>query len=165
MQLKHLQVRPADESSAPEPESFSENHKPVDLTGNEAGETLNRHLAAIVESSDDAILSKDLNGIILSWNQGAEKIFGYTAAEVIGKPVTILMPVERQNEEQTILERIRKGERVDHFQTIRKRKNGTLVNISLTISPIKDSSGTIVGASKIARDITEQKHAEELWQH
>src|SRR5678815_5449405 len=165
MQLKRLQVRPADELPAPESERFSENHKPDDLTGNEAAETLSRHLAAIVECSDDAILSKDLNGIIRSWNHGAEKIFGYTAAEVIGKPVTILMPPERQNEEGTILARIRKGEQVHHFQTIRQRKNGTLVNISLTISPIKDSRGTIIGASKIARDITPQKHAEDLWQH
>jgi len=119
------------------------------------------HLAAIVESSDDAIISKDLNGIITSWNRGAERVFGYTAEEVIGKPVVILIPPDRQEEEPEILRRLQRGERVDHFETIRRRKDGTLLNISLTISPVKDMSGRIVGASKIARDITAQKRAEE----
>ncbi len=119
-------------------------------------------LAAIVDSSDDAIISKDLNGIIQTWNGGAERLFGYRADEVIGKPVTILMPPERLNEEPGILARVRKGQRVDHYETIRRKKDGTLVDISLTVSPICDATGTIVGASKIARDITGQKRRNEL---
>lgn len=118
-------------------------------------------LAAIVESSSDAIVSKDLNGIIMSWNAGAEAIFGYTADEVIGKPVTILMPPERVDEEPGILRRIRSGERIDHYETVRRRKDGRLINISLNVSPVYDEHGIIVGASKIARDITESKAAEE----
>jgi len=117
-------------------------------------------LAAIIDSSDDAIISKDLNGIITSWNKGAERVFGYTAEETIGRSVTMLIPPERLKEEPKILERLRRGERVDHFETIRVRKDGTLINISLTISPIRDTQGRIVGASKIARDITDRKHAE-----
>lgn len=117
-------------------------------------------LAAIINSSDDAIISKDLNGIITSWNKGAERVFGYTAEETIGRSVTMLIPPERLKEEPKILERLRRGERVDHFETIRVRKDGTLINISLTISPIRDTQGRIVGASKIARDITDRKHAE-----
>lgn len=117
----------------------------------------NRLLSAIVDSSDDAIISKDLNGIITSWNKSAERLFGYTEAEIVGRPVTTLMPPDRMEEEPFILARIRKGERVDHFETVRRRKDGILIDISLTISPIKDRSGTIIGASKIARDITEQK--------
>jgi PAS domain S-box-containing protein len=116
--------------------------------------TLGATLAAIVESSDDAILTKDLDGIITTWNAGAERIFGYTAAEVVGRPVTILMPPDRVNEEPGILERIRRGERVEHYETIRRRKDGTLLDISLTVSPIRDADGTVVGASKVARDIT-----------
>ena len=118
-------------------------------------------LNAIVDSSDDAIISKDLNSIVTSWNKGAERLFGYTAAEMVGRPITILIPADRQDEEPEILSRLRRGERVDHFQTIRKRKDGSLLDISLTISPIKDIHGKIVGASKIARDITQQKRAEE----
>jgi PAS domain S-box-containing protein len=120
-----------------------------------------RRLAAIVESSDDGILSKDLNGVITSWNQGAERLFGYTADEAIGKPVTMLIPTERHDEEPAILARIRRGERVEHYETIRQRKDGSLIDISLTISPIRDQDGKIVGASKIARDITERRQAEE----
>jgi PAS domain S-box-containing protein len=120
-----------------------------------------QRLAAIVESSDDAILSKDLNGIITSWNKGAERLFGYTEEETLGKPVTMLMPPERQNEEPAILARIRRGERVDHYETVRQRKDGSLIDISLTVSPIKDTNGQVVGASKIARDISERKRAEE----
>jgi hypothetical protein len=112
-------------------------------------------LSAIVESSDDAIISKDLNGVITSWNQSAERLFGYTAGEVIGKSIAILIPAERQDEEPQILARLRRGERVEHFQTIRVRKDGSRLNISLTISPVKDADGRIVGASKVARDITE----------
>ncbi|MEO8595221.1 MAG: PAS domain S-box protein [Candidatus Solibacter sp.] len=117
------------------------------------------HLAAIVESSDDAIISKDLNGVITSWNQSAERVFGYTAGEVTGKHISILIPPDRLAEEPEILRRLQLGERVDHFETIRRRKDGTLLNISLTISPVRDSTGRIVGASKIARDITEWKQA------
>jgi PAS domain S-box-containing protein len=115
-------------------------------------------LSAIVESSDDAIISKNLNGVITSWNKSAERTFGYTAAEAIGQPVaTLLIPLDRQDEEPNILARLRRGERVDHFETKRRRKDGTLLDVSLTISPVKDSTGTIIGASKIARDITESK--------
>jgi PAS domain S-box-containing protein len=120
-----------------------------------------RHYVAIVESSDDAILSKNLDGVITSWNQGAQKLFGYTAEEVVGKSVTILIPSERHDEEPLILGRIRRGERIDHYETIRQRKDGSLIDISLTVSPIRDALGRIVGASKIARDVTERKRAQE----
>ena len=116
-------------------------------------------LAAVVESSDDAIITKDLRGNITSWNQGAEEIFGYTAEEVIGQPVTILMPPERTDEEPEILARIRNGEKVRHYETVRCRKDGTRVNISLTVSPLYDEEGQIIGVSKIARDITERLRA------
>ncbi|OHV79983.1 PAS domain S-box protein [Rhizobium sp. LCM 4573] len=118
-------------------------------------------LAAIVESSDDAIVSKSLQGIITTWNKGAERLFGYSAAEAIGKPITILIPEDRLDEEPAILARIHAGERVDHFETIRRRKDGTLLDISLTISPIRNSAGKIIGASKIARDISDRKRAAE----
>jgi len=121
-------------------------------------------LASIIESSDDAIVSKDLNGIVASWNKGAERIFGYAAAEMIGKSITLLIPPELRGEEGEILARIRRGERVDHFETVRRRKDGTRINISLTVSPIKNAEGGIVGASKIARDITQRKAAETLLQ-
>jgi PAS domain S-box-containing protein len=117
-------------------------------------------VAAVVESSDDAIVTKDLSGIIKSWNRGAEQIFGYKAEEVIGKPVTILIPADHIDEEPNILERIRRGERISHYETVRVRKDGTPLSISLTVSPIRDSSGKIVGASKIARDITERVRIE-----
>jgi PAS domain S-box-containing protein len=123
-------------------------------------EAINRTLAAVVEFSDDAIISKDLNGIIDTFNHGAERLFGYKAEEVIGKSVTILFPPDRQHEEPEILARIRRGERVDHYETVRRRKDGTLVDISLTVSPVKDDQGRIIGASKIARDITERKRTE-----
>jgi PAS domain S-box-containing protein len=119
-----------------------------------------RRLASIVESSDDAIISKDLNSTISSWNQGAQRLFGYTAEEVVGKPVSILFPHDRQNEEAGILARIRRGERVEHYETVRRRKDGTLFDVSLTVSPLKDERGWIIGASKIARDISERKRAE-----
>jgi PAS domain S-box-containing protein len=125
-----------------------------------ASEVARNLLAAIVESSQDAIISKDLNSIINSWNTGAERIFGFKAAEVVGKPVTILIPPDLQSEEAQILERIRRGERIEHFETIRRRKDGSLINISLTISPIRNERGEVIGASKIARDITEQQQAQ-----
>jgi len=118
-------------------------------------------LASIVESSDDAIVSKSLDGIVTSWNRGAERIFGYSAAEMIGQPITLLIPQDRQSEEREILTRIRRGERIDHYETVRQRKNGSLIIVSLTVSPVKNAEGTIIGASKIARDITEQKRNQE----
>ena len=118
------------------------------------------HLAAIVESSDDAIISKDLNGCITSWNQGAERLFGYTAQEMIGQPVQRLIPKDRFDEEPRILERLRLGQRIDHYETIRQRKDGTMIDISLSVSPIKDRTGRIVGASKVAREISERKQGE-----
>lgn len=119
-----------------------------------------RQLASIVQWSDDAIISKNLDGIITTWNRGAERLFGYTPEEAIGKPVTMLMPPERVDEEPQILARIRRGEPVDHYETVRRRKDGSLVDISLTVSPMRDGRGRIVGASKIARDVTERKKAE-----
>jgi PAS domain S-box-containing protein len=120
-------------------------------------------LAAIVESSDDAIIGKSLEGIVTSWNAAAERTFGYRAEEMIGQPTLRLLPENRQDEEHVILERLRRGERVDHFETVRRSKEGQLLNVSITISPIRDEQGTIIGASKIARDITVQKQmVEEL---
>jgi PAS domain S-box-containing protein len=126
-----------------------------------ASADLDSLLAAIVGSSDDAIISKDLDGIITTWNKGAEHIFGYTAAEAIGRPIAMIAVPERGDEMPKILERIRRGERVDHYETVRRAKDGRRVNVSLTVSPVRDSAGRIVGASKIARDITEKKMAEE----
>jgi PAS domain S-box-containing protein len=114
-------------------------------------------LASIVQSSDDGIVSKNLDGIITSWNKGAERVFGYTAEEAVGQPITIIIPSDRRDEERTILTRIRRGERIEHFETVRQHKYGSLIWVSLTISPVKNTEGTIVGASKIARDITEHK--------
>ncbi len=131
-----------------------------DISERKHAEVTNQRLAAIVESSDDAIISKNLDGIINSWNKGAERIFGYTAAEAVGQPITILIPPERFNDEPLILQRIRSGKRVDHYETVRQRKDGSLIDISLSVSPIKDESGEIIGASKIARDISESKRAE-----
>jgi PAS domain S-box-containing protein len=134
----------------------------IDIGEHRRAERIERRLSAIVESSDDAIVSKDLDGVIVTWNKAAERLFGYLAEEVIGKSITILIPADRQEEERDILDRIRRGERVDHFETLRQRKDGSLVNISLCVSPISDEFGKIVGASKIARDITHQKRREEL---
>ncbi len=127
------------------------------LTDSRLAEQRLRFLASIVESSDDAIVSKTLDGIITSWNRGAERVFGYPAEEAIGQPIMIVIPQDRQREEREILTRIRRGEHIEHFETIRQRKNGGLIVVSLTISPVKDTQGNIIGASKIARDITEQK--------
>jgi PAS domain S-box-containing protein len=118
-------------------------------------------LAAIVESSDDAIYGKDLDAAILSWNHGAERMYGYSAAEVVGRPVSILVPSNRPDEVPQILEKLMRGERVDHFETVRARKDGESFDVSLTVSPIRDASGRIVGASTVARDITEQKRLRE----
>jgi two-component system, cell cycle sensor histidine kinase and response regulator CckA len=131
-----------------------------EITERKQAEKAKHRLAAIIESSDDAIISKDLNGIITSWNHGAEQIFGYRETEIIGKPITVLIPTDRHGEELAILARIRRGERIEHYETIRQCKNGSLVDISLSVSPIKDAEGKIIGASKIARDITRRKQME-----
>jgi PAS domain S-box-containing protein len=132
----------------------------VDITDHKKTEAMMAQMASIVESSDDAIISKDLNGIIVSWNRGAEKLFGYTEAEIIGKSVKILFPPDRAFEEPQMLERIRRGEQIDHFETVRRRKDRSAIDISLTISPIRDKAGKVIGASKIARDISERKRIE-----
>jgi PAS domain S-box-containing protein len=113
--------------------------------------------AAIVNSSDDAIISGDLEGVITSWNTGAERLFGYAAREAVGEPVSLFTPPDGLDEELGIVERIRRGEKIDHYETVRRRKDGTLLDVSLTVSPLTDAQGRIVGASKIARDITERK--------
>ena len=118
-------------------------------------------LAAIVASSDDAIVSKGLDGIITSWNKSAERIFGYTAEEALGRHITLIIPDDRRDEEVHILERLRRGERVDHFQTVRVRKDGSFLDVSLTISPVRDTAGRVIGASKVARDITDQRRSEQ----
>jgi PAS domain S-box-containing protein len=132
----------------------------VDISERKHAEDAMYRLAAIVESSDDAIVSKDLNGIIASWNRAAERLFGYLAEEIVGKSVKTLIPPELHSEEDTIIERLRRGERIDHYETVRQRKNGERIDVSLTISPIRDAAGRIIGASKIARDITERKRFE-----
>jgi PAS domain S-box-containing protein len=132
----------------------------VDITERKHAERANSLLAAIVDSSDDAIISKNFDGIITSWNKSAERIFGYTAEEAIGKPITLLIPPECWGEEEEIIARLRRGERVDHFETTRMRKDGSTLDVSLTISPVRDAKGQVVGASKVARDITERKLAE-----
>lgn len=132
----------------------------VDITERKQSEAAARHLAAIVESSDDAIVGKDINGVVTSWNIGAQRLFGYSAAEMIGQPVAILIPSDRLDEGPQILGRIRHGESVEHYETVRRRKDGDLIDVSLTVSPIKDAGGKIVGASKIARDVTQHKRAE-----
>ena len=117
-------------------------------------------LAAIIDSSDDAIVSKTLEGVITSWNRGAEQIFGYTSAEAVGQHITLIIPRERHGEEETVLTNIRQGKKIDHFETVRQTKDGRRIDISLTVSPVRDAQGQIVGASKVARDITAKKRAE-----
>jgi len=129
----------------------------VDLTDLRDNERAAQRLSALVESAHDAIIAKDLDGVITSWNPGAERLFGYAAEEVIGRPITILIPADRLDEEPAILARIRRGEPVEHFDTVRRRKDGSLVEIGLSISPIRNAAGQIVGASKVARDITERR--------
>jgi len=118
-------------------------------------------LAAIIDSSDDAIVSKNLDGTITSWNSGAERLFGYAAEEAVGQNIALIIPVDRRSEEMIIVERLKRGERIDHFETVRLAKDGTNREISLTISPVKDAEGNVVGASKIARDITDKRQAEQ----
>lgn len=132
----------------------------VDITERKQAERSQALLASIVESSDDAIISKTLDGTIRSWNAGAERIFGYSAGEAVGKPIRMLIPDDRQSEEDEILARLRRGERIEHYETIRRRKDGTLFDITVTISPIRDAAGNLIGASKIARDISERKQGE-----
>ena len=133
----------------------------VDITDRKRAEQNAQRLVSIIESCDDAIISKDLDGTIRSWNSGAERLFGYRAEEAIGKSITMLIPAERLDEEPSIIGRLRRGERVQHYETVRQRKDGSLIDISLTISPIKEADGTVVGASKVARDITARKRAQE----
>lgn len=132
-----------------------------DVTKRVIAERASALLAAIVDSSDDAIVSKNLDGVITSWNRGAERIFGYTANEAVGRNISLIIPSDRLVEEADILGRLRRGERVDHFETIRRRKDGTMINVSVTISPVKDARGKVIGASKVARDITEKRRGEE----
>ena len=133
-----------------------------DVTVRKRAERAAGLLAAIVDSSDDAIISKNLNGVITSWNKAAERLFGYTADEAIGQNITLIIPTDRRGEETEIIARIKRGERVDHFETVRIRKDRTLLDISLTISPVKDLNGNVTGASKVARDITDRKRAEQV---
>ena len=133
----------------------------VDITDRKRAEESALRLASIVEFSDDAIISKDLDGVITSWNRGAQALFGYTAREAVGNSVRTLIPPDRLDEESEILARIRRGEHIEHYETVRRRKDGTLIDISLTVSPVKNAAGEIVGASKIARNISERKRAEE----
>ena len=134
---------------------------PRDITRRKEAERATGLLAAIVDSSDDAIISKSLQGVIRSWNNSAERIFGYTAEEAIGQHITLIVPLDRRQEEATILKRLRQGERIEHFETVRVRKDGTSLDISLTVSPVKDGAGHVVGASKVARDVTDRKRAEQ----
>ncbi|HKD22113.1 MAG TPA: PAS domain S-box protein [Rhizomicrobium sp.] len=133
-----------------------------DITVWNAPEQASQQLAAIVESSDDAIVSKDLDGTIRTWNRAAEVLFGYEASEIIGKSILTLIPSDRQEEETAIIGKIRSGDRIEHYETVRQRKDGSLVDVSLTVSPVRDRNGVIVGASKIARDISERKRNESL---
>lgn len=139
-------------------------HLILDIGDRESADEETQRLAAIVESSDDAIVSKQLDGTITSWNGAAERLFGWRAEEIVGRSVLMLIPEDRHDEEVRIIERLRRGERIEHFETVRRHKSGVLFDISLTISPIRRSDGTIIGASKIARDITQKKQAEELLQ-
>ncbi len=130
------------------------------MTERRLAEEEHARLAAIVESSDDAIIGKTLGGTITSWNKGAERLYGYSAHEAVGQPISMLVPPEHRDEVPGILEKIGRGEKVDHFETVRVSKDGRRLDISLTVSPVKDSEGNIIGASTIAHDITERKQAE-----
>jgi two-component system CheB/CheR fusion protein len=133
----------------------------MDITERKRAEVLGQRLAAIVDSSEDAIIGRNLNGTIESLNGGPERLFGYQASEVIGKSILIIIPPDRHDEELGILERTRRGERIKAYETVRMREDGSLLDISLTVSPLRDAAGRIIGASKIARDITERKRTEE----
>lgn len=161
-----MSLEPPDEEfpgSESAPDAMPDSEDFADLIRNlQSPELAPYWLSAIIESADDAIISKTLQGIITSWNKGAERIFGYAASEMIGKPVTLLIPDDHINEEALILSRIRSGQRVEHYETVRQRKDGSRVDVSLTVSPIKSAEGKIIGASKVARDITKQRHAQRL---
>jgi PAS domain S-box-containing protein len=133
----------------------------LDITERKAAEEAQRRLATIVESSNDAIVGKDLNGIVMTWNPGAERMFGYSANEMIGRPITTIIPPELEEDERRILETIGRGQAVEHFETVRLTKSGERINVSLTVSPIKDDTGRVVGAAKTARDITRQKKTDQ----
>ena len=133
----------------------------IDITSRKNAEQAQRHLAAIVESSDDAIVGKDLDGIVTSWNSGAEKMFGYSAKEMIGRPITTIIPAELHEDERRILKTIGRGERVEHFETVRLTKSGEPIDVSLTVSPVRDEAGRVIGASKTARDITQLRKTEQ----
>jgi PAS domain S-box-containing protein len=133
-----------------------------DITAQHRSARVAALLTAIVNSSDDAIISKDFKGTVTSWNKGAERLFGYSADEIVGQSIRVLIPPDRQHEEAEILDRLSRGERIDHYETVRRKKNGQLVDISLTVSPVRDAEGRLLGASKIARDITEQKRAQRV---
>ncbi|HVT14925.1 MAG TPA: PAS domain S-box protein [Thermoanaerobaculia bacterium] len=157
--------RPIDDSAAP---MLDESGVAVgvvlvfrDVTERRGAEEAQARLAAIVESSQDAIISKSLRGIIRTWNAGAERLFGYTAEEAIGQPITLLIPPERLDEEEMILDRIARGERIEHYETVRVAKDGRRLHISLTVSPVRDAEGRVIGASKVGRDVTGRKEAEE----
>ena len=132
-----------------------------DVSSRKAAEEASQRLAAIVESSDDAIISKDLHGVVTSWNSGAERMFGFTAEEMIGRPITTIIPPELRDDETRILATIARGDNIQHFETVRSKKSGDPIEVSLTVSPVKDESGRIVGAAKIARDITQRKKTEQ----
>jgi PAS domain S-box-containing protein len=153
--------RPIDDSAAPMRDEAGAALGTVlvfrDVSERRRAEEDRARLAAIVESSDDAIVSKTLDGVIRSWNAGAERLFGYTAAEAVGRPITLIIPPELHDEERAILEKLRRGERIDHFETVRVAKDGRRLDISLTVSPVRDDAGRVIGASKVARDITEKK--------
>jgi PAS domain S-box-containing protein len=158
--------RPIDDSAAP---LRDESGVPVgavlvfrDVTERRRAEESRSLLAAIVESCEDAIVSKALDGTILSWNAGAARLFGYTPTEAIGRSITLIIPLDRHDEEREILERLRRGERIEHYETVRVAKDGRPIDVSLTISPVRDGSGRIVGASKVARDVTERKRSVEV---
>jgi PAS domain S-box-containing protein len=131
-----------------------------DVTERKHAEQTTSLLAAIVDYTDDAILSKKLDGTIASWNKSAERLFGYTPEEAIGQHITLIVPWERRSEEEGILRRLAEGERIDHFETVRRRKDGTTLDVSLTISPVRDAAGSVIGASNVARDITDRKRSE-----
>jgi len=157
-------ARPIDDSGAPIHDTQGDIIGVVlvfrDITERRRAEAVRTRLAAIVESSDDAIISKTLEGIITSWNQGAERLYGYTAAEVVGQPIGLLIPPDMPDDLPEIMAQLRRGERIDHYETQRVAKDGTRLDISLTISPLRDGAGQIIGASAIARDITARKRAE-----
>jgi PAS domain S-box-containing protein len=133
-----------------------------DISARKKNDEIRFRLAAIVDSADDAIVSKDLNGIVNSWNQGAQRMFGYAADEMIGQPILRLIPDELHYEEEQILRTLRAGDRVDHYETTRRKKNGDPIEVSVTISPIREETGQVIGASKIARDISDRKRIERL---